>query len=64
MSKIITREGLKKLQHELEDRKTRIRQEIAAAIKEAKLDNSSRPEQNVGYTYSQTPQPFGEFLCL
>jgi transcription elongation factor GreA len=36
MPRIFTEEGLKKLQVELEDRKTRIRQEIAAAIKEAK----------------------------
>lgn len=36
MSKIITQEGLKKLEKELEDRKGRLRQEIAAAIKEAK----------------------------
>lgn len=36
MTRIFTEEGLKKLQTELEDRKTRIRQEIAEAIKEAK----------------------------
>lgn len=36
MSRILTQEGMKKLQDELEERKTRIRQEIAAAIKEAK----------------------------
>lgn len=36
MSKIFTEEGLKKLNTELEDRKTRIRHEIADAIKEAK----------------------------
>jgi len=36
MAKILTREGMKKLQEELEDRKIRLRQEIAAAIKEAK----------------------------
>lgn len=36
MSKILTREGLKKLEEELGDRKTRLRQEIAEAIKEAK----------------------------
>jgi transcription elongation factor GreA len=34
--RIVTKEGLKKLQDELEERKTRIRQEIAQAIKEAK----------------------------
>lgn len=34
--RIVTKEGLKKLQDELEDRKTRLRQEIAQAIKEAK----------------------------
>lgn len=36
MSKIYTEEGLKKLTQELEDRKTRVRQEIAQSIKEAK----------------------------
>ena len=36
MSRIFTEEGLKKLQQELEDRKTRVRQEIAHSIKEAK----------------------------
>lgn len=36
MSRLITKEGLKKLQDELAQRKGRIRQEIAAAIKEAK----------------------------
>jgi len=36
MAKILTHEGMKKLQEELEDRKIRLRQEIAAAIKEAK----------------------------
>jgi transcription elongation factor GreA len=36
MARIFTKEGLKKLQDELEDRKTKIRQMIADAIKEAK----------------------------
>jgi transcription elongation factor GreA len=36
MSRLITKEGLKKLQDELEERKGKIRQEIAQAIKEAK----------------------------
>ena len=36
MSKIFTEEGLKKLQAELEERKTKIRHEIAESIKEAK----------------------------
>jgi len=36
MSRLITKEGLKKLQDELEVRKGKIRQEIAQAIKEAK----------------------------
>lgn len=34
--RIVTQEGLQKLKDELEDRKTRLRQEIAQAIKEAK----------------------------
>lgn len=36
MSRLITKEGLKKLKDELEERKGRVRQEIAHAIKEAK----------------------------
>lgn len=36
MSRLITKEGLKKLQDELIERKTKIRQGIAQAIKEAK----------------------------
>jgi transcription elongation factor GreA len=36
MAKILTREGMEKLMEELEDRKGRLRQEISAAIKEAK----------------------------
>ncbi len=36
MTKLITQEGLNKIKKELEERKTKIRQEIAAAIKEAK----------------------------
>jgi transcription elongation factor GreA len=36
MSRIFTEEGLKKIEQELEDRKTRVRQEIAQSIKEAK----------------------------
>ena len=36
MARIFTEEGLKKLHAELEDRKTRLRQEIAESIKEAK----------------------------
>jgi transcription elongation factor GreA len=36
MSRLITKEGLKKLQDELKERKGKIRQEIAQAIKEAK----------------------------
>ena len=34
--RIVTQEGLEKLKNELEDRKVRMRQEIAQAIKEAK----------------------------
>jgi transcription elongation factor GreA len=36
MSRLVTKEGLEKLQNELEERTTAIRQEIAKAIKEAK----------------------------
>ncbi len=36
MTRLITKEGLRKLQDDLEDRRGRLRQEIAQAIKEAK----------------------------
>lgn len=36
MTRLITQEGMQKLQEELENRRTRMRQEIAKAIKEAK----------------------------
>ena len=36
MTRLITQEGLNKIKKELEERKTKIRQKIAAAIKEAK----------------------------
>lgn len=36
MTRLVTKDGLKKLQDELEERKTKVRQEIAQAIKEAK----------------------------
>lgn len=36
MTRLLTKEGLKKLQDELDDRRGRLRQEIAQAIKEAK----------------------------
>ncbi len=36
MAKILTQDGMKKLKAELEDRKIRLRQEIAGSIKEAK----------------------------
>ena len=36
MIRLITKEGLKKLQDEIEDRRMRVRQSIAKAIKEAK----------------------------
>ncbi|KKP94783.1 MAG: Transcription elongation factor GreA [Candidatus Moranbacteria bacterium GW2011_GWD2_36_12] len=49
MVRFITKEGLKKLNEELEDRKTRLRQEIAQAIKEAKEQgdlSENVPKQN------------------
>lgn len=36
MSRLVTKEGLEKLQNEFEERTTTVRQEIASAIKEAK----------------------------
>ncbi|KKQ05402.1 MAG: Transcription elongation factor GreA [Candidatus Moranbacteria bacterium GW2011_GWE2_36_40] len=42
MVRFITKEGLKKLNEELEDRKTRLRQEIAAEAKSQQNENESR----------------------
>ncbi len=54
MSKIFTAEGLKKLQEELEDRKVRMRQEIAQSIKEAKEQGDL--SENAEYTEAKRSQ--------
>ena len=54
MSRLITKEGLKKLQDELEERKTKIRQGIAQAIKEAKEQGDL--SENAEYTEAKRQQ--------
>jgi transcription elongation factor GreA len=54
MVRFITKEGLKKLNEELEDRKTRLRQEIAQAIKEAKEQGDL--SENAEYAEAKTQQ--------
>ena len=54
MVRFITKEGLKKLHEELEDRKTRLRQEIAQAIKEAKEQGDL--SENAEYAEAKSQQ--------
>ncbi|MEI7621915.1 MAG: transcription elongation factor GreA [Candidatus Moraniibacteriota bacterium] len=54
MVRLITRDGLKKLNEELEDRKTRLRQEIAQAIKEAKEQGDL--SENAEYSEAKSQQ--------
>jgi transcription elongation factor GreA len=54
MVRFITKEGLKKLHDELEDRKTRLRQEIAQAIKEAKEQGDL--SENAEYAEAKSQQ--------
>lgn len=54
MVRFITKEGLKKLQDELEDRKTRLRQEISQAIKEAKEQGDL--SENAEYAEAKSQQ--------
>ena len=54
MARIFTVEGLKKLQTELEERKTKMRQEIAHAIKEAKEQGDL--SENAEYTEAKRNQ--------
>ncbi len=54
MTKVFTAEGLKKLQDELEERKGKIRQEIAQAIKEAKEQGDL--SENAEYTEAKRLQ--------
>lgn len=54
MIRFITKEGLKKLQDELDDRKTRLRQEISQAIKEAKEQGDL--SENAEYAEAKSQQ--------
>ncbi|NTW27172.1 MAG: transcription elongation factor GreA [Candidatus Moranbacteria bacterium] len=54
MVRFITKEGLKKLHDEVEDRKTRLRQEIAQAIKEAKEQGDL--SENAEYAEAKSQQ--------
>lgn len=54
MTKVFTAEGLKKLQDELEERKGKLRQEIAQAIKEAKEQGDL--SENAEYTEAKRLQ--------
>lgn len=56
--RLITREGFKKLQEELGSRKTKIRQEIARAIKEAKEQGDL--SENAEYSEAKTQQSENE----
>lgn len=58
MTRLITKEGLKKLKDELEDRKTRVRQEIAQAIKEAKEQGDL--SENAEYSEAKSQQSENE----
>lgn len=62
MTRILTQEGLKKLQDELEDRKTRIRQEISALIKEAKEQGDL--SENAEYSEAKHQQNENEMRIL
>ena len=53
MTRLITKEGLKKLQDELDKRKTEIRQEIARAIKDAKEQGDL--SENAEYAEAKSP---------
>ena len=54
MTRLITKEGLKKIQEELENRKGRMRQEIARSIKEAKEQGDI--SENAEYTEAKRQQ--------
>lgn len=58
MTKLLTKEGLKKIQEELEQRKTVLRQEIANAIKEAKEQGDL--SENAEYSEAKRQQSENE----
>jgi len=62
MAQILTQEGLKKFQDELEDRKTRLRQEISASIKEAKEQGDL--SENAEYSEAKHQQNENEMRIL
>jgi len=58
MTKLVTKEGLKKLKEELEDRKTKVRQSIAKDIKEAKEQGDL--SENAEYSEAKRQQAENE----
>lgn len=58
MTRLITKEGLKKIQEELENRKGKMRQEIARSIKEAKEQGDI--SENAEYTEAKRQQSENE----
>lgn len=56
--KLVTKEGLRKLDEELKDRQTRVRQEIAGAIKEAKEQGDL--SENAEYSEAKRQQAENE----
>lgn len=58
MTRLITKEGFKKLQDEFENRKTTVRQEIAQAIKEAKEQGDL--SENAEYSEAKRQQAENE----
>lgn len=62
MSRILTQEGIKKLQDELDDRKGRIRQEISQDIKEAKEQGDL--SENAEYSEAKHQQNENETRIL
>lgn len=58
MAKILTKDGLKKLQEELEERKVTVRQRIASAIKEAKEQGDL--SENAEYSEAKQEQAENE----
>lgn len=58
MSKLITQEGLEKLQEELKNRKTEVRQSIALSIKEAKEQGDL--SENAEYSEAKNQQSENE----
>lgn len=56
--KLVTKEGLRKLEEELKDRQTRVRQEIAESIKEAKEQGDL--SENAEYSEAKRQQSENE----